>query len=76
MYGGDRVLFNVDEDFVRACQTPLLVLMGDDLYHPQSSSRMIAETAPNVTFIEDWKDGQAREQAMQTFADFLAENGA
>lgn len=74
MYGGDKVLFNVDEAFVSTCATPLLVLMGDDLYHPQSSSRMIAATAPNVTFIEQWKEGAAREQAMQQFADFLAEH--
>jgi len=72
MYGGDKVLFNVDETFVAQCRTPLLVLMGDDLYHPQSSSRLVAENAPNVEFIEQWKEGAAREQAMTAFADFLA----
>lgn len=71
MYGGDQVLFNVDETFVAQCQTPLLVLMGDDLYHPQSSSRLVAEHAPNVEFIEQWKEGDARRQAMSAFADFL-----
>lgn len=71
MYGGDRVLFNVDQKFVASCQTPLLVLMGDDLYHPQSSSRLIAEHAPNVEFIEQWKEGAPRDAAMQAFADFL-----
>ncbi len=74
MYGGDQVLFNVDEHFVAECQTPLLVLMGDDLYHPQSSSRLVAESAPNVEFIEQWKEGAAREAAMSGFADFLAKH--
>lgn len=72
MYGGDRVLFNVDESFVQSCQTPLMVLMGDDLYHPQSTSRMIAAHAPNVRFLEHWKTGEQRTQAMETFAQFLA----
>ncbi len=72
MYGGDKVLFNVDEDFVRTCETPLLVLMGNDLYHPQSTSRMIAEVAPNVQFIEEWKTEPAVGPAQQAFAEFLS----
>jgi pimeloyl-ACP methyl ester carboxylesterase len=72
MYGGDKVLFNLDEAFVAACETPLLVLMGDDLYHPASTSRLIAATAPNVEFIEHWKEGDDRVAAMAAFADFLA----
>ena len=74
MYGGDTVLFNVDEEFVRQCQTPLLVLKGNDLYHPASSSELIANAAPNATYIEDWKAGDARTQAMVDFAAFLKEH--
>lgn len=48
-------LLNVDEKFVEQCSTPLLVLMGDDLYHPQSISRKICELAPNSQLLEDWK---------------------
>ena len=47
--------FNVGRDFVRRCQTPMLVLMGDDPYHPQSTSREIAALAPNATLVERWK---------------------
>ena len=74
MYGGDKVLFNIDEAFISACATPLMILMGNDLYHPQSTSRMLAETAPDVTFIESWKDGEAREVAMQLCLEFLEKN--
>lgn len=74
MYGGDKVLFNVDTDFVAKCKTPLLVLMGDDLYHPQSSSRLVADVAPDVEFIEYWKEGEDRNAAMDAFAGFLARN--
>lgn len=74
MYGGDKVLFNVDEAFVSACSTPLMVLMGNDLYHPQSTSRMLEKTAPNVTFVESWKEGPARDVAMEQCLAFLQHN--
>ena len=61
MYDGDFD-FNVGRDFVKSCATPMLVLMGDDAYHPQVISREIADTAPNAQLIERWKspeDGAA-----------------
>jgi len=51
-----------------------LVLLGGDLYHPESSSRIVHEAAPNSTLIEDWMDGDARSAAMDQFAAFLAEH--
>lgn len=71
MYGGDAELFNVGRDDIAVCQTPLLLFNGDDLYHPASTSALIAATAPNVQVVETWKEGNAREQAMQTFIEFL-----
>jgi pimeloyl-ACP methyl ester carboxylesterase len=71
MYDGDDFLFNVGRDFVAACQTPLVVLCGKDLYHPESTSRDIASTAPNVEFIEDWKEGSARDAARAQVREFL-----
>lgn len=55
MYDGGFV-FNVDRDFVRSCEIPMLVLMGDDLYHPEVVSREIAELAPKAELVERWKD--------------------
>lgn len=74
MYDGDDFLFNVDENFVAACPTPLIVLCGRDLYHPESTSRAIARLAPNVTFIEDWKEGDAVEPARLAVRAFLDRN--
>lgn len=74
MYGGDRVLFNLDADFLDGLTTPLLVLMGSDVYHPESTSRLVAERAPNAEFIEDWKQGPARTAAMARCRSFLEEN--
>ncbi len=56
MWDGEFVL-TADDDAVAACTTPLLVAMGNDLYHPQSTSRRIAELAPNATLVEEWKEG-------------------
>ena len=74
MYGGDKLFFNTDEAFVASIETPLLVLMGNDVYHPASSSRAVAAAAPNATFIEEWKDGAARDAAMSACAEFLAQH--
>lgn len=70
MYDGD-FLFNVDREFVSGVTTPLLVLMGDDLYHPQSISREVAALAPKSQLIEEWKSGDARAAAMRRCAEFL-----
>tara|TARA_Y100001933_G_scaffold207633_2_gene210928 strand:+ start:17 stop:784 length:768 start_codon:yes stop_codon:yes gene_type:complete len=73
MYDGD-FLFNVDRRFVESCETPLLVLCGADLYHPEETSREIAELAPNATFIESWKEGDDRDRARAAVRDFLRDN--
>ena len=72
MYGGD-FLFTVDRDFVRGCETPLLVLCGRDLYHPEVSSRELAETARNAELIEYWKEGDDLLTARARVAAFLSE---
>ena len=70
MYDGD-FLFNVDRDFVRACETPLLVLTGNDLYHPTSISREVAELAPKGELIQHWKEGEDMGVAKEQIATFL-----
>lgn len=73
MYDGEFLL-NVDEDFVRQCQNPLLVLMGNDLYHPQSISRRIAEIAPNATLVESWHEPEVVDQTVQDIIKFLQQS--
>jgi hypothetical protein len=73
MYDGD-FLFTVDRDFVSSCVTPLLVLCGKDLYHPESSSRAIAELAPNAQFIEHWKEPECQQAASAAVRKFLLEH--
>jgi pimeloyl-ACP methyl ester carboxylesterase len=71
MFGGE-FLFNVSEDVVSDCQIPLLVLMGEDVYHPESTSRRVAELAPRATLIERWKEGDDAASASTAIDRFLA----
>jgi pimeloyl-ACP methyl ester carboxylesterase len=73
MYGGD-FLFNVSPEFVSRCQTPLLVLLGNDLYHPEETSREIVRLAPRATLIEQWKEPEHQPAAKQAIERFLAEH--
>ena len=70
MYGGDFV-FCVSRDFVRGCQTPLMLLAGDDLYHPAPISREIAELAPNLEYVPEWKSAAAAPLAVERVRAFL-----
>ena len=71
MWDGDFMLTAAPEDLA-AIDTPILVLKGDDVYHPTSTSVTVAERAPNATLVDEWKEGAALEAAGATIADFLA----
>lgn len=73
MWDGDFVLTATPEQ-AAACATPMLIAMGNDLYHPQSVSRRLADLVPNATLVEDWKDGPALEAVDGTIRSFLAEH--
>lgn len=66
-------LYNVSRDFVAKCQTPLMVLMGDDAYHPEATSREIAQLAPNARLVERWKN-PAADGTVATVLAFLNEH--
>lgn len=55
LYGTDNLLWSVTDDRMAAMETPLLVLQGDDHFHPKVASQQLAENAPNATLIERWK---------------------
>lgn len=72
MFGSDRLLFNASEADVARCRVPLLVLMGNDVYHPEFSSRRVAELAPDARLIEQWKEGEHLHAADAAIAEFLS----
>ena len=71
MFGGD-FLFNVSEEFVSNCQIPLLVPMGEDIYHPEVTSRKVVELAPRAPLLERWQDAKDADTASETILSFLA----
>lgn len=73
MYGGDFV-FNVSREFVRQCRTPMLVLMGNDLYHPSETSREIAELAPHAELVERWKEPDVVDATVERVIGFLRQH--
>jgi pimeloyl-ACP methyl ester carboxylesterase len=73
MYGGDFV-FSVTRAAALRCTTPLLVLRGDDVYHPSSISEEIARSAPNAELVRDWKTGEDLSRAVVRVRSFLGEH--
>jgi pimeloyl-ACP methyl ester carboxylesterase len=69
----DEFVVSVSREFVRACDTPLLVLPGTDRYHPAATGREIAAHAPNGQLLEPWKDtSEHTRQAVDTIRTFLS----
>ena len=54
MFTGDFV-FSVTRDFVKSCETPMLVMPGNNLDHPRAIGLEIASLAPNSELIEEWR---------------------
>ena len=73
MWDGNFML-TASESEVSELTNPILLCMGDDLYHPQSTSRKVASLAPNVTFIEQWKTLETLEKTNSVIHSFLAQH--
>jgi pimeloyl-ACP methyl ester carboxylesterase len=73
MYAGDFV-FAVSRDDVKAMKTPLLVLQGNDVYHPAAVSRDVAELAPHGELVERWKDPEVVPETVARVRKFLNEH--
>jgi len=69
---GPGFAYSVDRAFVARCQTPCLVLAGNDAAHPFAISEELARLLPNAEFIPEWKDGAALASATVRMKQFLA----
>lgn len=76
MFDGENPLFGVDDDFIRRCDTPLLVFEGNDAYHPRSASQHIRTLAKQVTYVEHWKEPAKIAAAKSALHAFLAEHAS
>jgi pimeloyl-ACP methyl ester carboxylesterase len=72
-YDGDFV-YSVPREVVMSCPVPLLVLRGDDQYHPAAISEEIARIAPRAELIQKWKTGDEVAHAVARVLSFLLEN--
>ena len=73
LYDGDFV-FAATRDELRACPVPMLVLRGDDLYHPAEISEEVARLAPRARLIPRWKDPEELPRAIDQIRSFLADH--
>ena len=69
---GPGFAYSVDRAFVASCQTPCLVLAGNDAAHPFAIAEEIAQLLPNAEFIPEWKEGAALAAAKARMKQFLA----
>jgi pimeloyl-ACP methyl ester carboxylesterase len=54
MFTGDFV-YSVTREFVRSCQTPMIVMPGNNLDHPRVIGNEIAALARNSELIPEWR---------------------
>jgi pimeloyl-ACP methyl ester carboxylesterase len=71
---GPGFAYSVDRAFVSKCQTPCLVLAGNDEAHPFAISEEMAKLLPNAEFIREWKEGAALVSARARIQQFLSKH--
>jgi len=72
LFGGEALLWSVADDELTSIETPLLVLRGNDQFHPSIASERLAAEAPNATLIPDWKPEEHQDAARAAVGEFLA----
>ena len=70
MYGGDFV-FSVSREFVRRCPAPLLVLAGNDAFHPTAIAEEISALAPEAGLLLQWREPEIVGETVRRVRTFL-----
>ena len=70
LFGGDFV-FSVDRAFVSECTTSLLVMPGDDDFHPRAVADEIVSLAPHAKLLTPWAGDANRSNTLARVRDFL-----
>jgi pimeloyl-ACP methyl ester carboxylesterase len=71
---GPGFVYSVDHAFVSSCQTPCLVLAGNDAAHPFPISEEVAKLLPHAEFIPEWKEGAPLAAAKVRMKQFLRDH--
>jgi len=72
MFGGNDLTYGVSRELVARCPVPLLVLRGNDVYHPAFTSEEIAGSAPRAELVPEWKTGDDLPRAIARVRAFLS----
>lgn len=72
LFGTDRLLWTIPDEAIETLASPVLVLLGNDEYHPTVASRELAARAREATLVERWKEPADVPAARQAVDDFLA----
>jgi len=64
-------VFTATRDELKAFQTPLLLMYGNDRAHPRGVSEEVGRLLPNVQIIEEWKDEAVVPQVVEQMRSFL-----
>jgi pimeloyl-ACP methyl ester carboxylesterase len=73
MFGGEFV-FSVGRDFVRRCPVPLLILAGNDEFHPTAVAEEIAELAPDADLVYKWAGPERQAETADRIRSFLSDH--
>src|SRR5262249_770918 len=71
---GPGFVYSVDRGFVASCQTPCLLLAGNDEAHPLPISEEVAKLLPKCELIREWKQGQTLADAKPRIKEFLTKH--
>jgi pimeloyl-ACP methyl ester carboxylesterase len=67
-------VYSVSREFVASCQTPLLVLPGNDRPHPHDVGEQVADLAPNSERLDPWKAPELIPQTVERVRTFLQQH--
>ncbi|MFV8310475.1 alpha/beta fold hydrolase [Mycobacteroides chelonae] len=71
LFINDNRVFSVPDTELRNIRVPLLVLNGDDRFHPAIASRALVDAVPDAQFIERWKETDELPAAREAVSEFL-----
>jgi pimeloyl-ACP methyl ester carboxylesterase len=67
-------VYSVSREFVASCQTPLLVLPGNDRPHPHEVGVEVADLAPKSERMDPWKAPEVVPQTVERIRAFLRQH--
>ena len=76
LWGAYHPFMSVDESFIRVCPAPLLILPGNDPFHPTPIAHRICREAPRATCLDvDCRSPDKVEGTKRRIREFLREHG-